>query len=89
MSIHWNQEQATVYLVLVLWKVDDILREDHFTFISNDLTHYVLLIELCNAIIHTYYDERDINTEIDIEFNDGCANASAFFYLPKKNIESY
>ena len=89
MSIHWDQEQATVYPVLVLWKVDGILREDHFTFISNDLTHYVLLVELCNAIIHTYYDERDINIEIDIEFNDGCASASAFFYLPKENIESY
>ena len=57
-------------------------------FISNDLTH-VSFVELCNSMIHTYYDERDINIEIDIEFNDGCANASAFFYLPKKNIESY
>ena len=38
---------------------------------------------------HTYYDERDINIEIDIEFNDGCASASAFFYLPKEDIESY
>ena len=89
MSIHWNQEQATVYPILVLGKVDGILHEDHFTFINNDLTHYVPLVELCNAIIHTYYDERDINIEIDIEFNGGCASASAFFYLQKENIESY
>ena len=53
MSIHWNQKQATVYPILVLWKVDGILREDHLTFISNNLTHYVPLVELCNAIIHT------------------------------------
>ena len=39
MSIHWTQEQAIVYPVVVLRKVDGILRDDHFTFISNDLTH--------------------------------------------------
>ena len=57
----------------VLRKVDGILHEDHFTFISNDPTHDVPFVELCNAMIHTYYDERDIKIEIDIEFNDGCA----------------
>ena len=46
----------------------------NFTFISNDLTHDVPLVELCNAMIHTYYDERNINMEIDIDFNDGCAS---------------
>ena len=30
MSIHWTQEQATVYPVVVLRKVDGILREDKF-----------------------------------------------------------
>ena len=44
------------------------------TFISNNLTHDVPFVELCNAMIHTYYDERDIKIEIDIEFNDGCAS---------------
>ena len=60
--------------IVVLRKVDGILHEDHFTFISNDLTHDVPFVELCNAMIHTYYDERDIKIEIDIEFNDGCAS---------------
>ena len=46
------------------------MREDHFTFISNDLTHDVPFVELCNAMIHSYHDERDINIEIDTEFND-------------------
>ena len=50
------------------------LREDHFTFISNDLTHDVPFVELCNSMIHTYYGERDINIELDIEFNDGSAS---------------
>ena len=53
MSIHWTQEQATVYPVVVLRKVDGILHEDHFTFISNDLTHDVPFVELCNAMIDT------------------------------------
>ena len=52
-SIHWTQEQATVYPVVVLRKVDGILHEDHFTFISNDLTHDVPFVELYNAMIDT------------------------------------
>ena len=73
-SIHWTQEQATVYPVVVLRKFDGIFHEDRFTFISNNLTHDVPFVKLCNAMIHTYYDEREINVEIDIEFNNGCAS---------------
>ena len=51
MSINWTQEQATVYQAVVLRKVDGILREDHFTFVSNDLTHDVPFVELCNSMI--------------------------------------
>ena len=50
------------------------MHEDHFTFISNDLIHDVPFVELHNSMIYTYYHERDINIEIDIEFNDGCAS---------------
>ena len=44
MSIHWTQEKATVYPVVVLWKVDSILHEYHFSFISNHVTHDVPLL---------------------------------------------
>ena len=74
MSIYWTQEQAKIYPVVFPGKVDGILREDHFTFISNDLTHDVPFVELCNTMIHIYFDERNINIEIDTEFNDGCAS---------------
>ena len=70
----WGRLTEEVVPVVVLRKVDGILHEDHFTFISNDLTHDVLFLELCNSMIHTYYDERNINIEIDVEFNDGCAS---------------
>ena len=70
--------------MVVLRKVDGILHEDHFTFRSNDLTH-VPFVELCNAMIHTYYDERDINIEHDIEFNDGCASQ----YKCVRSIQSF
>ena len=90
MSFHWIQEQATVYPVVVLRKVDGIFHEDHFTFISNDLTHDVPFVELCNAMIHTYYDERDINIEIDIEF-DGCASQYKWWAIQsfaRRNVSS-
>ena len=70
-------------------KVEGILREDNFFFISNDLTHYVPIVELCNSMIHTNYDERDINIEIDIGFNDGCA--CQYQHVPaiqRRNISS-
>ena len=74
MSIHWTQEQATVYPVVVLRKIDDVLGEDHFTFISDDIKHDVPFVELCNDMIHTYYDEVNVDIDLDIEFNDGCAS---------------
>ena len=75
MSIHWTQEQATVYPVVVLRKIDDVLRkiEDYFTFISDDIKHDVPFVELCNDMMHTYYDKINVDIDLDIEFNDGCA----------------
>ena len=74
MLIHWTQEQATLFPVVVLRKVKDIVREEHFVFISNDLQHDVPFVELCNDIIHERYKEMGIKIEHDIEFNDGCAS---------------
>ena len=45
MSLHWTREQATVYPVVVLRKID-VLGEDHFTFISNDIKHDVPFVDL-------------------------------------------
>ena len=43
-SIHWTQEQATVFPVVVLRKVNNYVQEDHFVFISDDLKHDVPFI---------------------------------------------
>ena len=72
MSIHWKQKQATVYPVVVLIKIDDVLREDHFIFISDDIKHDVPFEELCIDMTHTYYYEVNVDIDLDIEFNDGC-----------------
>lgn len=85
MSIHWTQEQATVYPVVVLRKIDNDIREDHFTFISNDIKHDVPFVELCNSMIHSYYDEKGVDIEMDVEFNDGCASQ----YKCIKAIQSF
>ena len=73
-SIHWTQEQATVYPVVVLRKIDNVLNEDHFTFTSDDMKHDVTFVELCNDMIHTHYTEINVNIDLDMEFNDGCAS---------------
>ena len=73
MSIHWTQEQVIVYLVVVLTKIDDVLCEDHFTSISDDIKHDIPFVELCNDMIHTTM-KFNVDFDLDIEFNDGCAS---------------
>ena len=44
-SLHWAQETATVYPIVVLRKLDDDIREDHLVFISDDKKHDVPFVE--------------------------------------------
>ena len=44
-----------------------------------------MIFLLLNFMIHTYYDEKDINIEIDIESNDGCASQ----YKCEQAIQSF
>ena len=73
-SMHWTQNQCTVYPVVVLRKVDGEIREHHFIIISDDLKHDVPFVELANIRIHEHYLQRNLFFEVDIEFNDGCAS---------------
>ena len=72
-SLHWNQETATVYPVVVLRRVGDDIREDHIAFISKDKQH-VPSVEYCNNILHNHYEKEGLSINHDIEYNDGCAS---------------
>ena len=78
-SLHWNQEQATVYPIVVLRKVGEEAREDHLIFISEDRKHDVPFVELCNDMLHKHYQDEGLSITNDIEYNDGCA--SQFKYI--------
>ena len=41
-------------------------------FISNDIKHDVPFVQLHSEMIYTYYDDVNIDIELDIEFNVGC-----------------
>ena len=43
-SLHWTQEQATVYPIVVLKNAREDVQEDHLTFISNNRKHVVPLL---------------------------------------------
>ena len=73
-SLHWTQEQATIYPIVVLTKVVEDVREDHHVFISEDRHHDVPFVELCNNILHEHYRDRGLTITHDIEYNDGCAS---------------
>ena len=74
MSMHWTQEQPTVFTVVVLRKVNNCVRKDHFAFIKHD----VPFVEICSNIIHNYYADINMPVLTDVEFNDGCSSQFKF-----------
>ena len=91
-SLHWAQEQATVYPVVVVRWLNDVKWEDHITFISSDLKHDVPFVEFCNDLLHEYYKSEGYNITHDIEYNDGCSSQfkciKAFSSLARRNIKT-
>ena len=91
-SIHWVQETATLYPIVVLRKVNNDIREDHITFISNDKTHDVAFVEYSNEILHKHYKDDGLSIEHDIEYNDGCASQfkciRAFSSLARRPVKT-
>ena len=73
-SLHWVQETATLYPVVVLRKVGDDVREDHINFISNDKKHDVPFVEMCNTWLHQHYKDKGLTITHDVEYNDGCSS---------------
>ena len=65
-SLYWNQEQCTVYPVVVLRKVDGEIREDHFITISDGTKQDFPVVELANKKKHEHY--RGLGISVDIEF---------------------
>ena len=63
-SLHWNQEQATVYPIVVLRKVGEEVREDHLIFISEDRKHDVPFVELCNDMLHKHYQDDGLSITV-------------------------
>ena len=62
----------------------------YITFISNDIKHDAPFVELCNDIIHAYYDEVNVDIDLDLELNDRCASLLKFIHamqlLASKNM---
>ena len=78
MSFAWRNNVYTLgtragnnLQVVVLREIDSVLCEEHSIFISNDIKHDVLFVELCNDTMHTYYDEFNVDIDLNI---DGCAS---------------
>lgn len=91
-SLHWVQETATVYPVVILRKVGLDIREDHLVFISDDKKHDVPFVERCNEILHQHYADEGLIINHDIEYNDGCGSQfkciRAFSSLARRNIKT-
>ena len=91
-SLHWTQQTATVYPVVVILKVEGRLREDNFVFASDDMNHDVPFVEKCNEMIHQHYAKENIQISHDIEINDGCAaqykSITAFSAFARREMQT-
>ena len=67
-SLNWIQDTTTVYLLLVLGKVNKYVHGDYM-FLTN-----VPFIELCNSCLHEHYVGEGVSIIHDVEYNDGCAS---------------
>ena len=90
--LHWTLETAKLCPMVVLRKVNDEIREDHITFLSDDKKHDVPFVELCNSCLHKHYKNEGLVIEHDIEYNDGCASqfksTRAFSAIVRRNIKT-
>ena len=81
-----------MYPIVVLWRVNCDVREDHITFISNDKNHDVPFVELCNNWLHKDYQDQGVEIVHDVEYNDGCSSQfkciRAFSALARRTIRT-
>lgn len=68
-SIHWTQETAAVYRIVVLRKGD--IREVHLTSITDNKKHSVSFTDLCNESLHDLYKTKFWNIGQNVEYNEG------------------
>ena len=91
-SLHWQQNQVSVFPVVILMKQNGKIREDHIVVISNNLKHDPAFVELSNRKIHQYYEENGFTIVKDIEINDGCStqfrSIKVFTEFAKRKIET-
>ena len=74
-SLHWTQETAIMYSIVVMRTFGEAIREDHLVFISDDKLQDVPFVEICNEILHDYnMNVEEIKITHDIEYNDGCGS---------------
>ena len=90
-SVHWTQDTATLYPIVVLRKVGEDIREDYLVFVSDDKMH-VPFVEHCNGLLHKFYETEGVAITHDIEYNDGCASQfkciRAFSALARRPIKT-
>ena len=91
-TLHWTQDEATVYQLVVLRRVNDVIWEGHITFISSDLKHDVPFVEFCNDLLHEHYKSEGYIITHDIECNVGYSSqfkcVKAFSSLTRRNIKT-
>ena len=57
----------------LIWRIEDIIRGEHFVFLSNDIKHDIEFVEISNEMIHQKNHDAGIIIKKDFEINDGYA----------------
>ena len=71
-SFYWNNDQATVFTVVIYYKEDNILKHRSLAMLSHCLTHDTIAVHEFQKII-THYLEANYQHRKMIYFTDGAA----------------
>lgn len=82
-GFHWNNSQATLYPIVIYYKIDGILKNTNFIIISSCLVHNTVAVHLFHKhMIFFILNKFQRVPEKIIYFSDGCAGQ----FKNKKNF---
>lgn len=73
-GFHWNNSQATLYPIVIYYKVDGMLKNINFIIISNCLVHNTVAVHLFHRHLNFFIKNKfgRVPRKV-IYFSDGCA----------------
>ena len=73
-SFHYRQDPPLMYPMVVFQKVNEDVRKDHITLLTNDKKNDTPFVELSNSHLLEHYGCKGVSITHDMEYNVRCAS---------------